>query len=120
MENAAEALKIGFGVLVFGMALTVLFHMSSIIRTTSDEIFMAIDETTLYDYTVDTTYISDGRRIVTFSQIIPTIYRYAQEDYGVTIIDKDENDNDEIVARFDLYTESQVKKCIWNVQDYDN
>ena len=79
MENAAEALKIGIGVLIFGMALTVLFHMSSIIRTTSDEIFMAIDETTLYDYTVDTTDISDGRRIVTFSQIIPTIYRYAQE-----------------------------------------
>ena len=115
MENAAEALKIGFGVIVFATALAVLFRMSSIIRSTSDEVFVSIDKTTYIDYSVDTSSISnDGKRIVSFSDIIPTIYRYSQEGYGVTIID-----NDEIVARFDLDTEYQVQSCRWKINEHN-
>ena len=47
-----------------------------------------------------------GNRIVGLNEIIPTIYRYAQENYGVTIVD-----NGEIVARFDLDTENMCN--IW-------
>lgn len=121
MENAAEALKIGFGVLVFAIALTVLFHMTSLIRSTSEEIFFSIDDTTYTDYSVNTdgkistnndTY---GKRIVSITDIIPTIYRYTQEGYGVTIID-----GDEIIARFDLSTEAQVASCIWKKDDFEN
>lgn len=116
MENVAEALKIGFGVIIFATALTVLFHMSSLLRNTADEMFMAIDPTTSIEYlanvdeTVDST---DGKRIVKFNNIIPTIYRYAQEGYGVTIIDENN-----IVARFDLDTESQVASCMWTQSEY--
>lgn len=110
MENAAEALKIGFGVLVFAMALTVLFNMSSLLKSTSDDIFKSIDETNLYDYTVNPDNIENGKRKVIFNDIIPTIYRYAQEGYGVTIMDNSGN----IVARFDLDTEINLSDCFWD------
>ena len=42
-----------------------------------------------------------GNRIVGFDEIIPVLYRYSQENYGVTIID-----NKKIIARFDLDTEN--------------
>ena len=121
MENAVEALKIGFGVIVFAVALTVLFRMTSLIRGTSEEIFTSIDETTYIDYTVDTSKINQtgnensmGKRIVSITDIIPTIYRYSQEGYGVTILH-----GSQIVARFDLSTESQVASCNWEVSKFD-
>jgi len=114
MENAVEAFKMGFGVIVFSMALAVLFRMTSLIRQTSDEIFTSIDKTTYIDYTVNTDNIDvNGKRIVEFKDIIPTIYRYSQEGYGVTIVE-----GNEIVARFDLNTEAQVASCIWSAARY--
>ena len=49
-----------------------------------------------------------GRRIVTLNEIIPTLYRYQQENYGVTIIDR----NGDIVTRFDGDTENICN--VWN------
>lgn len=107
MEDAVEALKMFFAIFVFALALTVFFRMTSIAKDTADTIFASIDKTTYMDYNSD---VSDGaNRKVTFQEIIPTIYRYAQEGYGVTIID-----NGRIVARFDLDTESQVASCLWS------
>ncbi len=107
MENAAEALKMFFAVFVFSLALSVFFRMTSIAKDTSDMIFTAIDKTTYINYNADTS--NGANRQVKFQDMIPTIYRYAQEGYGVTIID-----SGEIVARFDLDTESQVSSCFWN------
>ena len=45
----------------------------------------------------------------TTDKIFEAIYRYAKVGFGVTIID-----SGEIVARFDLDTESQVSSCFWN------
>ena len=42
-----------------------------------------------------------GNREVKMKEIIPAIYRYTEENYGITIVD----DKGEIVARFDLDTE---------------
>lgn len=108
MEEAVEALKTVFAVTIFALALTVFFRMTTMARDTADQIFAAIDKTTYVNYNSYDT--QDGaNRIVTFQEIIPTIYRYAQEGYGVTIID-----GGEIKARFDLDTESQVSNCLWN------
>ena len=52
--------------------------------------------------------IATGRRIVTLNEIIPTLYRYQQENYGVTIIDR----NGKIVTRFDGDTENICN--VWN------
>lgn len=106
MENIAEALKLFFGVTVFAIALSVFFQMTALAKDTSDIVFAAIDETTFINYDADTS--EGGNRVVTFQEIIPTIYRYSREAYGVTIID-----NGNIVARFDLDTESQVSSCFW-------
>ena len=107
MENAAEALKMFFAVFVFALALSVFFRMTSIAKDTSDMIFTAIDKTTYINYNADTS--NEANRKVKFQDMIPTIYRYAQEGYGVTIID-----GNDIVARFDLDTESQVSSCFWS------
>lgn len=111
MENVADVLKMFFAVTVFAIALTVLFRMTAFAKDTADVVFTAIDKTTYIDYN---SYEADGaNRKVKFQEIIPTIYRYAQEGYGVTIID-----NNKIVARFDLDTESQVASCFWTQERY--
>ena len=111
MENVTEVLKMFFAVTVFAIALTVLFRMTALAKDTADAVFTAIDKNTYMDYN---SYEVDGpNRKVTFQEIMPTIYRYAQEGYGVTIID-----NGTIVARFDLDTESQVSSCLWSDARY--
>lgn len=107
MEDVAEVLKMFFAVFVFSLALTVFFRMTSLAKDTTDMIFAAIDKTTYTNYNAD---VSEGaNRRVKFQDMMPTIYRYAQEGYGVTIVD-----SGNIVARFDLDTESQVSSCFWN------
>ena len=112
MENIVEALKLFYGVTVFAIALSVFFQMTALAKDTSDIVFAAIDETTFINYDADTS--DGGNRKVTFQEIIPTIYRYAREAYGVTIID-----NGKIIARFDLDTESQVSSCFWTDLEYN-
>ena len=106
MENIAEALKLFFGVTVFAIALSVFFQMTALAKDTSDIVFAAIDKTTFINYNADTRDL--GNRKVTFQEIIPTIYRYSREAYGVTIID-----DGDIAARFDLDTESQLASFVW-------
>ena len=113
MENAVDALKTFFAVVVFALAITALFRMTAFAKDTADIVFEAIDETSFINYNADTK--EKGNRIVTFQEIMPTIYRYAQEGYGVTIIE-----NGDIVARFDLDTESQVASCFWTDTSYTN
>ncbi len=105
MENAVDALKIAFAVFVFIAGLASLFYMSSLCVETSRVLITASDETEYYTYLESDTNLVDqyGNRIVEFEDIIPAIYRYAEENYAVTIID-----NGEIVARFDLDTERAV------------
>ncbi len=111
MENVTEVLKMFFAVTVFTIALTVLFRMTALAKDTADAVFTAIDRNTYMDYN---SYEVDGpNRKVTFQEIMPAIYRYAQEGYGVTIID-----DGQIVARFDLDTESQVASCLWTDARY--
>jgi len=106
MENATEALKMAFAVLVFVMALSLAFMLVTQARATSDVIFTAKDD---QEYVEDITSIGkkDGEsyRIVGMDTVIPTIYRYAQENYGVIIID-----GGKIEAIYDLVVENAVSK----------
>ncbi|MCI8621777.1 MAG: hypothetical protein HFJ50_09005 [Clostridia bacterium] len=110
MENLADALKFGFAVVVFAIALTLLFQTVGLAKNTADTLISEADSTTYYTYIPapgDETISRDpnnhnvATRIVTMQDIIPTLYRYSVESYGVTIIDKD----GEIVTRFDTDTE---------------
>lgn len=105
MENAADALKIVLGIFVFIIGLTMLFSMASQARETASILISRIDNVRYYDYYEDAdeqTIDKNGNRIVTIQDIIPTLYRYSQENYGVTIV----NNSGAIIARFDLDTEN--------------
>lgn len=105
MENAIDALKIVFGMFVFILALTLLFSTTSIARRVAADLVTDSDRTTYYTYIREdemSRVIDDnGNRIVTIEDIIPALYRYYDESYGVTIINK----SGEIVARFNRETE---------------
>lgn len=110
MENAADALKIGFAVAVFMIALTMLFGTATLVKDVTDKLILDSDKTTYYEYyesdmsSVD----SNGNRIVTLEDIIPTMYRYFTESSAVTIVDK----NGEIITRLDRQTETLCTN--WN------
>lgn len=102
MENAVDALKIAFAVFVFAIAVALTFSIVGQARATSDTILTLNDKTNLYEY-VDSSENNAGEkdRIVGFETILPTIYRYAKEQYAVTILDKYGTP----IVRFDTYTE---------------
>lgn len=109
MENAADALKIALAIFIFIIGLTILFSMASQARSTAEFIIAEKDSTSYYGYYSGALNLdSNGNRIVTMRDIIPVLYRYSQENYGVTII----NNTGTIVARFDLDTETACNN--WN------
>lgn len=107
MENAVDALKIAFAVFVFIIALVLAFSVIGQLRATSDVIFALNDKTNEYDYvSSNDTNASNKDRIVGFETIIPTIYRYAKEQYAVTILDTSGTP----IVRYDLYTEGFINE----------
>ncbi len=109
MDNAIDALKIAFAVLVFVMALSVSMRVFSQAKTVSDEVFYMTDKTNFYEYTSDDK-MPEGR-IVSGETIIPTLYRYYKENFNVIIKDTD----GDVMWEFNL--EKEIKA--YN-EDYTN
>lgn len=107
MENAVDALKIAFAMFVFVIAIALTFSIVGQAKATSDAILSMNDKTSLYEY-VDSSdkNASNKDRIVEFETILPTIYRYAKEQYAVTILDSDGTP----IVRYDLYTEGFMQR----------
>ena len=82
MENAAEALLMGFAVLVFALALTVGMTVFSNVKSVSDIVLYSADETNYYDYQGATGKAAQNR-IVGLETILPALYKYYQENYTV-------------------------------------
>lgn len=104
MENAVDALKIGFAVLVFVIAMWIAFSLLGQANATAREIFFSMDKITY----LDPQRVGGGganNRIVGLETIIPTIYRYSVENCGVTIINKE----GKLVARYDTETENVAR-----------
>lgn len=102
MENAVDALKIAFAVFVFAIAVALSFSVVGQVRATSDVILALEDKTNDYDYVENNESNANNKdRIVGFETILPAIYRYAEEQYAVTIVDTNGN----AIARYDLWTE---------------
>ena len=85
MENAVDALKIAFGVLVFVIALTVAFALLSQAKATSDIMLFASDKTNYYTYSKDADN-TEGR-IVGADVVISSLYRYYKESVVVRVYD---------------------------------
>lgn len=63
MENAAEALKLGFGVLVFMVAVVLLFNVASTARNAASSIILDTDRTTYHTYLPgDERLVDDNRK----------------------------------------------------------
>lgn len=82
MENAVDALKIAFAVMVLVLALTVSIVSFNKAKATSDVILYTKDETNYYEYQGAIGKASENR-IVGLETVIPTLYRYYKENYTV-------------------------------------
>jgi hypothetical protein len=108
MENAVDAIKLAFALLVFAIAITLTISVIGQARATADAVFTSVDKTEFYEYATNGDYNAVEDRIVSFETILPTIHRYAKEQYAVTIFDS----NGIPIARFDLFTEGFMAN--WN------
>lgn len=85
MENAVEALKMAFAVMLLTLALSLSIAFFSKARATAEMVLQSADETAYYDYTrYDLPEDPSGNRIVGYETIIPTLYKYDKERYKVT------------------------------------
>ena len=95
MENAADALKIAFGVLIFIVALSICIISFGQIRETAQFILNSKDNDYQNEY-VEEVKDAEGnpvrKRIVGSETIIPSIYRAFEEKYRVIIKFLDDND----------------------------
>lgn len=80
MENAAEALKMAFAVLMFVLALTLCISSFSQAREAVDSIITIKDRETSYTYV---TASNDGTRTVGAETIVPTLYKAYKENFEV-------------------------------------
>ena len=86
MENAAEALKMAGGVLLFIIALSVSIISFGQVRQTADTIFSSKDRETEYidgDYYYQVGDGSSSERTVGLETILPTISRVYSENYKI-------------------------------------
>lgn len=98
MENAADALKIAFAMFVLVIAITITFSLVSQAKSTADVVLYHGDETNFYEYSYSRGE-NEKNRIVSVTEIIPTLYRYCNESISVEIRLKDLNNTTYI---FDL------------------
>lgn len=87
MENATEALKMGFAVLVLVVALSLTIYSFTRVRETSAQITAEADVRQYYQQlTLNETEDSanvQANRIVGVETVIPTLYRYYKENYTI-------------------------------------
>lgn len=81
MENAVDALKMAFAVMVFVMALSLAIYMFSQARETADIVLHSSDVTQYMSYEQVAT--GSEKRIVGLESIVPTLYKYYKENYTV-------------------------------------
>lgn len=84
MENAVEALKMAGFMILFIIALSITMITLTQAKTTADSLVKNQDRQQSYQYIEVTGDLSKSlSKTVTLADIIPTLYRYAQEDYAV-------------------------------------
>ena len=85
MENAVDALKMAFAVIVFVMALSISINMFSNARETADIVLHSSDITEYMQF--QEAVEGTESRIVGLETIIPTLYKYYKENYTVIFRD---------------------------------
>ncbi len=88
MENAVEALKMAFGVLMFLLALSISMSSFSQARNTIDAVITLRDRETSYVYVEHT----EPNRIVGIETVIPTMYKAYNENFKIIFKKADGSD----------------------------
>lgn len=86
MENATEALKMAFGVMMFILALTLSISCFSQATSSVSRVVTIRDRETQYMYVTPS---KKSNRIVGVETIIPTLYKAYKENFRVVFLDKD-------------------------------
>ena len=111
MENATNALLIGFAILIFVIALSVTLTTLSQAKTTADIVLFYSDRENFQNpIRVDSVNYKDGGRTVNAETVIATIARCAKEKFSVKIIEGADTYNFE----YDVQTQNEIKLEIEN------
>lgn len=116
MENAAEALKMAFGVLMLVLALTLCISSFSQAREAVDSIITIKDRETSYTYLASS---DDSIRIVGIETVVPTMYKAYKENFEVHFLKadgtdlvlykyQDQNGNTRDISKIDLESEEHA------------
>lgn len=109
MDNAVEAIKMAFGMIVFVIAMSAAMYLLTAASSTSQVLLYANDETNYYD-NIEINQAAGGditTRSVNVETIIPTLYRYYKENFAVQIYNRDGY----LVQIFDVNIEGKVRKA---------
>ncbi len=85
MENAAEALKMAFGVLIFVVAISLSVSTFSNAKKTIDSIISYRDKTQDYVYVEES---NEKNRIVGIETVVPAMYKAYSENYRIEFYKK--------------------------------
>ena len=99
MENAADALLMGFAVLIFVIALSVSFSTLAQAKSTADVILFYSDRENFQEPLDTDESVVKGGRIVGIDTVISTIYRCSKEGF-IANIDDDEDGTYEYVFEY--------------------
>lgn len=110
MENAVDALKMAFAVIVFVMALSISINMFSNARETADIVLHSSDITEYMQF--QEAIEGTESRIVGMETIVPTLYKYYKENY--TVIFRDASG-----GYMRIYTTKMQDTNLWS-PDYTN
>lgn len=109
MDNAVEAIKMAFAMIVFVIAMSAAMYLFTAASSTSQVLLYAADETNYLDNIRINEAEGDdiATRTVSVETIIPTLYRYYKENFAVQIYNAD----NELVQIFDVNIEGKVRKA---------
>lgn len=126
MEDVVQALMIAFGALTFVIGFSLAMYMFSQVTTTAETLTFYADTTAYYDNVkIDDSQpsfdndedIKNGKsRVVNAETIIPTLYRYADEEFCVKIY----NQSGALIQIFDLDLEQKVHSAIGDTRATEN
>lgn len=112
MENAANALKIAFAIIMLVLAITATFSIISQAKETADAVFFASDETNFYDMSSMTKYNNSDQRVVYKDTVVSTLYRLYDESLCVTIIEKADPADQKVFNSNDYKTKKDAYNAI--------
>ena len=104
MENAVDALKIAFAVLMFVMALTLSISSFSSASTAITEITSMRDRETEYTYVNPSGKLT---RTVGIETVVTSMYRAFEENIAIYFI---KEDGQPLALYYDTYTTGEIKK----------